>query len=85
LPEAPRETRPIPQKQNGYNEETRINDIVRQIQQDRADITEGYNNWLAIGMGLAHHLGEPGRHYFHSISQFTVSQNNCLFLNIQLD
>ena len=36
------------------------------------DLTEGYDNWFNIGVGLANDLGEEGRDLYHRISQFNA-------------
>lgn len=33
------------------------------------DVTENYENWLTIGMGLSYSLGESGRPLFHKLSK----------------
>ena len=44
--------------------------LISKIEDARIDITGAYNEWFAIGCGLANTFGEAGRHYFHRISQF---------------
>jgi hypothetical protein len=36
---------------------------------DGVDVTEKYEDWLTIGMGLSYSLGESGRGVFHKISE----------------
>ena len=40
------------------------------INQNRIDITYGYNEWFSIGCALKSEFGEAGREYFHQVSQF---------------
>jgi hypothetical protein len=52
--------------------EDQINDI-SQLEEyiealDGKDVTEKYEDWLTIGMGLSYSLGEAGRGVFHKIS-----------------
>lgn len=47
-----------------------IETIVRQIEERKIDITNGYENWLKLGFALVDGLGEQGRQYFHRLSCF---------------
>ena len=44
--------------------------LLKTIEENKIDITEGYLNWFAIGCGIANTFSESGRDYFHSISKF---------------
>lgn len=48
-----------------------FDDIVREIELRRIDITGDYRTWIKIAFSLASKLGEPGRSYFHAVSQFS--------------
>jgi hypothetical protein len=56
----------------GYNEDqyTKLDSLVRQIEQRHLDLTANYSDWFAVGCALASELGENGRSYFHRLSQF---------------
>lgn len=50
--------------------ETTIEKVARltnEIAKRRVDLTDGYSNWVEIGMALAD-LGEAGREFFHTVS-----------------
>lgn len=42
--------------------------ILKKLELNPVDITEGYHNWLKIGFALAEEFGESGRSYFHAVS-----------------
>jgi hypothetical protein len=44
--------------------------LVKQLVDTETDITEGYNNWFALGCIIAGNFGESGRALFQNISQF---------------
>jgi hypothetical protein len=48
----------------------KVEAILRQIETRRADITDSYENWFAIGCALAKEFGQSGCEYFHRASQF---------------
>ncbi|MBN8670905.1 MAG: PriCT-2 domain-containing protein [Chitinophagales bacterium] len=64
---------PTPEVSN--DNQQRIKDMITQLVAARKDITEGYNNWYAIGCCIAANFGEGGRVLFHNISQFHKSYN----------
>lgn len=47
-----------------------VENVIRQLETNRTDITASYEHWVKIGFALADEFGESGRHYFHRISQF---------------
>lgn len=50
--------------------ETTLDKVARlteEIVRRRIDLTDGYSNWVEIGMALAN-LGEAGREFFHAVS-----------------
>jgi hypothetical protein len=47
-----------------------IKKVIEQIEQRHLDITNGYANWLNIGFALNDALGNSGRGYFHTVSQY---------------
>lgn len=49
---------------------SQVEELISQIQSNRTDITDGYDNWLRIGFAFVHEFGEAGRHYFHAVSQY---------------
>lgn len=57
-----------------------IEAVVELLEQNSIDLTEDYYDWLAIGMALAHEMGEPGREYFHRVSRvfgkYTIGECN---------
>ena len=44
--------------------------LLKKIEATRTDITKNYNNWVLIGMSLAHEFGHDGYNFFCRISQF---------------
>jgi Virulence-associated protein E/VirE N-terminal domain/Primase C terminal 2 (PriCT-2) len=44
--------------------------LITQIEENRVDITSGYDNWLKIGFALSETFGEQGRNYFQRLSIF---------------
>lgn len=44
--------------------------LIAQVEENRLDITSGYDNWLKIGFALSNSFGEKGRIYFHRLSIF---------------
>ncbi len=55
---------------------TKVEAILQQIEATRTDITDGYDNWFAIGCALANEFGESGRDYFHRVGQFHPKYSN---------
>jgi hypothetical protein len=47
-----------------------IKRLIAQLVESEIDITEGYNNWFALGCCIAANFGEGGRILFHNISQY---------------
>ena len=56
-----------------YVIEEDIEYLVKIIERNRIDITDGYINWLKIGFALANAIGEEGRSYYHRIGAFYQS------------
>ncbi|MEN7550101.1 BT4734/BF3469 family protein [Rapidithrix thailandica] len=54
----------------GSSDEECIRQLVEKICLHRRDITASYEAWFQIGCALANTLGEAGREYFHTLSQF---------------
>ncbi len=52
----------------GYYDDTE--EVVREIEKKRIDITGDYLNWIRIAFAIASKHGAPGEGYFHRISQF---------------
>lgn len=49
-----------------------FNFIMDQIIGNQVNITQdSYHVWLRIGFALVHKFGESGRHYFHTVSQYS--------------
>jgi hypothetical protein len=46
--------------------------LINEICNRKIDITNGYREWFEIGCSIANEYGEPGRIFFHSISQFNM-------------
>lgn len=61
---------PAPRRRIEGDNAAKVEVILQQIEANRTDITDGYDNWFAIGCALANEFGESGRDYFHSIGQF---------------
>ena len=53
----------------------KLNQMVDHILTEKIDITITNRVWFEIGCALANELGESGREYFHSISQFHLKYN----------
>ncbi len=47
-----------------------IEQVVKQIETQKIDITSGYNAWLNVGFALVDALGENAREYYHRVSAF---------------
>jgi hypothetical protein len=65
-----KDTRQIPVREVVYVQAD-FDHIIEQIAQRRIDITGGYHQWLKCCFALCDKLGEHGRGYFHTISQFS--------------
>ena len=63
-PELKKEVIPVPANN------TEVESLIAQIEQQHLDITAGYNNWRDIGFAFADAFGEQGREYFHRVSCF---------------
>jgi hypothetical protein len=48
----------------------KVERLIKEIQQQRIDITPGYDNWISLAFALEDEFGESGRDYFHAISEF---------------
>ena len=48
----------------------KVESLISKIQQQRIDITPGYENWISLAFALEDEFGENGRQYFHAISEF---------------
>ena len=46
--------------------------IIKQIEQSRIDITNDYDTWLKIGFAIESEFGETGRNYFHAVSKYNT-------------
>lgn len=57
-------------KDNSFKNSKDIELLIHELESRAIDITAHYNDWCAIGFALASELGEPGREYFHKISQY---------------
>ena len=49
---------------------SKVERLISKIQQQRVDITPGYDNWISLAFALEDEFGESGRQYFHAISEF---------------
>ena len=49
--------------------------LTDEIVRRRIDLTDGYANWVEIGMSLTD-LGEAGRGYFHAVSYIYPGYNH---------
>ena len=54
------------------SDEEKVERYVEEIERSHLDITEGYDQWLVIGMALSN-LGESGRSLFHRVSSMNPS------------
>lgn len=52
----------------------KVQECVRLVCAHKIDLTNGYSEWLKVGMALAD-LGESGREYFHLVSAQSASYN----------
>jgi hypothetical protein len=52
------------------NTREKVERLIKEIQQQRIDITPGYENWISLAFALEDEFGESGRDYFHAISEF---------------
>jgi hypothetical protein len=44
--------------------------VLRQIQEQRIDLTTSYEAWIEIGMAIKSKYGDSGAQYFHAVSQY---------------
>ena len=75
LLDKPRPARKV--KRTHFNNDSRsdVEALIEQIQSQRVDITDGYENWLRLGFAFADEFGEVGRDYFHAVSQYHSDYN----------
>jgi hypothetical protein len=59
-------------KAKNSSEQTKqlVETLISQIQLQKLDITESYENWIKVGFALADEFDENGREYFHQVSHF---------------
>ncbi len=72
IPQSVKETKTI---NSSDSLPSQVETIVREIEEQKLDITRGYSNWLKLGFALADGLGEFGREYFHRLSIFDPQYN----------
>jgi len=67
-----------------------VENVLKQIEEKKTDITAAYNDWVRIGFAFADKFGESGRSLFHRVSRFYPGYlpddcdnqfNNCLKSN----
>lgn len=64
------------QQNNGrYDNRSRAEAIIQQIEREGTDITGSYGEWLRVGFAFAHEFREHGREYFHRVSRFYPGYN----------
>lgn len=66
-PPKPPQRKPVPWVFVANEFEAMIAEMVRQ----NVNCCESYGEWLAVGFGLAQKFGEPGRPYFHALSNIS--------------
>ena len=49
-----------------------VQKVINQININKIDITDGYNNWLSVGFALADTFADGGRSYFHEVSKYNI-------------
>jgi len=66
----PRQPQWLPWPRNGFADDTdeRVYLACKEIELRKIDMTDNYEDWIAIGFSLAT-LGEGGREYFHIVSR----------------
>lgn len=66
----PRQPHWQPWQRNGFADDTdeRVYQACKEIELRKIDMTDNYEDWIAIGFSLAT-LGEGGREYFHIVSR----------------
>lgn len=52
-----------------------VEKIISQIEAQKFDLTNSYDNWLKFGFAFAHQFNNAGRDYFHRISKFNPNYN----------
>jgi len=62
-------TRRINRSYSLNDTQNKVERLISKIQDQRIDITEGYENWRDLGFALEDEFGENGRRYFHAISE----------------
>lgn len=60
--------RVIPDNYKPFFDNSDVENIVKQCEQSKIDLTFDYYNWIKIGFALANEYGEQGRNYFHRLS-----------------
>lgn len=50
--------------------EANVEQLVRQVEAVRLDLTANHGDWVKVGFALAHELGERGRAFFHRLCRF---------------
>lgn len=66
-PKAATSTAPLIWKDNAETTIEKVARLTNEIVKRGIDLTDGYQNWVEIGMALAN-LGEAGREFFHVVS-----------------
>ncbi len=63
----------------------KVAQLTAEVVRRRIDLTDGYSNWVEIGMALAD-LGEAGREFFHAVSSvcpgYDQAKANVKFTNL---
>lgn len=63
----------------------KVAQLTAEVVRRRIDLTDGYSNWVEIGMALAD-LGETGREFFHAVSSvylgYDQAKANIKFTNL---
>lgn len=63
----------------------KVDRLTKELVSRHIDLTDGYQNWIEVGMALAD-LGEAGREYFHAVSSiysgYNQSKANAKFTNL---
>lgn len=63
-----RPVRRRPRSSDPASTQHKIEHLIEKINAHSIDITNGYQNWRALGFALVSEFGEGGRDYFHQIS-----------------
>jgi hypothetical protein len=62
--------RPIKHNKTVIDSDEDFEYVLSQIESKRIDLTESYEAWIEIGMGIKNKYGESGLEYFKRVSQF---------------